>query len=74
MQIKNKEEELKLSQDKINSLNQTIESLQLNLNKEIAESSRLEKELSKMTNQSKLWASEKAALERQASHSYYKLT
>lgn len=69
MRIKNKEEELKLLQDKITHLNQTIESLQLNLEKEIAERSRLDKELSIMINQSKVWTSEKSALERQVSHS-----
>jgi len=73
LQIKNKEEELKLLQDEIAKLNQTIESLQLNLEKEIAERSRLDKELSKMMNQSKVWTSEKSALERHVSHSYYKL-
>lgn len=73
LQIKNKEEELKSLQGKITNLNINIEYLQLNYEKEIAERSILDKELSKMINQSKIWTSEKSVLERQASHSYYKL-
>lgn len=59
---------MKLLQDNITNLNQTIESLQLNLKKEIAEQSRLGEELSKINDQSKAWNSEKSALERQVSY------
>lgn len=67
MQIKNKEDELKLLQDKILNLNETIESLQLKLDKEIAERQRLSEELSKINGECIVWASEKSAFERQVS-------
>jgi len=73
LQIKNKGEELKLLQRKIANLNKTIESLQLNHEKEMSERSILDKELSKTINQSKIWTSEKSVLERQVSHFYYQL-
>lgn len=65
MQIKNKDDELQLQLDNITNLNQNIESLQLKLDKEIAERKRLDEELSKMNNESKVWTSEKSAFERQ---------
>lgn len=68
MQIKDKEDELKLQLDNIANLNQNIESLQLKLDKEIAERKRLEEELSKMNNEYKVWTSEKSAFERQVSY------
>lgn len=56
--------------DKIENLNQNIESIQLKLNKETAERQRLEEELSKMNNECKAWTSEKSILERQVSCIY----
>lgn len=67
MQIKNKENELKSLQDEIANLNKTIESLQLKLDKEIAERERLNGELSKFNDESKVWTSAKSAFERQVS-------
>lgn len=51
--------------DNIENLNKDLESLQLQLDKEIAERQRLDGELSKLNNESKIWSSEKSALERQ---------
>lgn len=68
MQIKNKDDELKSQLDNIANLNQSIESLQLKLDKEIAERKRLDEELSRMNNESKVWISEKASFERQVSY------
>lgn len=65
MQIKNKENELKSRDDDIRNLNLTIETLKLKFEKEVAECQRLSEELSKMNNNSKIWTSEKSALERQ---------
>lgn len=67
MQIKNKEDELKLLQDNITNLNQGLESLQLKYDKEVAEHQRLSNELTRINNESKLHISEKSALERQVS-------
>lgn len=66
--MKNKDDELKSLHDKILKLNQTIESLQLSFNKEEAERQRICVELSKVNNLSKIWNSERSALERQVSH------
>lgn len=63
--IKDKANELKSLQNKSTSLIQTIESLQLKLDKETAEHQRLCKILLKMNNDSKDWTSTKSALERQ---------
>lgn len=68
LQIKNKEDELKSLQNKILNLNETIEALQLKLDKEIAERQRLSEELSKINNECMVWASEKSALERQVNY------
>lgn len=65
LQLKNKDDEIKSLHDKMVNLNQTIESLQLKLDKEIAERQRLGQELSTMNNECKVWASEKSAFERQ---------
>lgn len=64
MQIKNKEKGLKLLQDEIVNLKETIESIQLKLDKEISEHQRLSKEFSKINIESMVWASEKYALKR----------
>lgn len=68
MQIKTKEEEIKSLKDNITNLNKDLESLQLKHDKEIAEHQRLSKELTKINNESKVWISEKSALERQVSY------
>lgn len=68
MQIKNKDDELQLQLDNITNLNKNIESLQLKLDKEIAERKRLDEELSKMNNECKVWTSEKSAFERQVGY------
>lgn len=67
MQIKNKEDELQVLKDKIENLNETKESLQLKLDKEIAERQRVEEELSKINNELQVWTSEKSSLGRQVS-------
>lgn len=67
MQIKNKEDELKLLQDNIANLNQGLESLQLKYDKEVAEHQRLSNELTRINNESKVQISEKSSLERQVS-------
>ncbi|XP_050431701.1 citron Rho-interacting kinase-like [Adelges cooleyi] len=64
LQIKIKEDEVKDLENKIKVLNETIESLQLKLDKEIAESKRLSVEVTKMIDESKSWTSEKSSLER----------
>ncbi|XP_050538665.1 citron Rho-interacting kinase-like [Daktulosphaira vitifoliae] len=64
MQIKVKEDEIIDLQKKIIHLNELVESLQLKLDKEVAESKRLEIELNKLSNDSKNWAIEKSTLER----------
>lgn len=71
LQIKNKDDELKSLQDKIANFNQTIECLQLKLDKEIAERQRLNGELSNFNNESKVWTSAKSAFERQVSLCFY---
>lgn len=68
LHIKNKEDKLNLLQTEITNLTKTIESLQLKLDKEIAEHSRLAEELSVTNYQSKIWTSEKSTLERQVSY------
>jgi len=68
LQIKNKEDELKLLQDNITNLNQGLESLQLKYDKEVAEHQRLSNELTRINNESKVQISEKASLERQVSY------
>jgi len=65
LQIKNKEDELKLLQDNITNLNQGLESLQLKYDKEVAEHQRLVNELTRINNESKVQISEKSSLERQ---------
>lgn len=72
MQIKNKEDEIIVLQDKITSLNEIKESLQLKLDKEIAEHQRIDEELSKINNERKVWTSEKSSLERQVSNLFTK--
>jgi len=67
LQIKNKEDELKLLQDNIANLNQGLESLQLKYDKEVAEHQRLSNELTRINNESKVQISEKSSLERQVS-------
>lgn len=68
LQIKNKEDELKLLQDNISNLNQGLESLQLKYDKEVAEHQRLSNELTRINNESKVQISEKSSLERQVSY------
>jgi len=68
LQIKNKEDELKLLQDNITNLNQGLESLQLKYDKEVAEHQRLSNELTRINNESKVQISEKSSLERQVSY------
>lgn len=68
LQIKNKEDELKLLQDNITNLNQGLESLQLKYDKEVAEHQRLSNELTRINNESKVHISEKSSLERQVSY------
>lgn len=68
MQIKNKEDELKLLQDNITNLNQGLESLQLKYDKEVAEHQRLSNELIRINSESKVQISEKSSLERQVSY------
>lgn len=68
MQIKNKEDELQVLKDKIENLNETKESLQLKLDKEIAERQRVDEELSKINNELQVWTSEKSSLGRQVSY------
>lgn len=68
MQIKNKEDELKLLQDNIANLNQGLETLQLKYDKEVAEHQRLSNELIRINNESKVHISEKSAFERQVSY------
>jgi len=72
LQIKNKEDEIIVLQDKITSLNEIKESLQLKLDKEIAEHQRIDEELSKINNERKVWTSEKSSLERQVSNLFTK--
>jgi len=68
LQIKNKEDELQVLKDKIENLNETKESLQLKLDKEIAERQRVDEELSKINNELQVWTSEKSSLGRQVSY------
>jgi len=68
LQIKNKEDELKLLQDNIANLNQGLETLQLKYDKEVAEHQRLSNELIRINNESKVHISEKSAFERQVSY------
>lgn len=67
MQIKSKSDEIKLLLDTITSLNQNTESLQLKLDKEVAECKRLSEEWCRINNESKVWTSEKSSYERQVS-------
>ncbi|XP_050433505.1 citron Rho-interacting kinase-like isoform X2 [Adelges cooleyi] len=64
LQIKIKEDQVEDLNNKIKCLNNTIDSLQLKLEKEVAESNRLSNELAKIVTDSKRWTSEKSCLER----------